>query len=224
MPDNKQLPADTGQMKVCEIFTSIQGESSYAGLPCSFVRLAGCNLRCGYCDTKYSYDNGIEMTLQEIIDKIKHAGVRLVEITGGEPFLHEETPALVRALLDDGFTVLIETNGSLPIRDIDERAVIILDVKTPGSGMSSENDFSNFSRLKPFDEIKFVICSREDYEWSKKIISDNSLEERCRLLMSPALGMLDPAHLVKWIVEDRLNVRLNLQIHKYIFGPEARGV
>src|SRR5512139_292363 len=150
-------------LRVCEIFTSIQGESTYAGLPCTFVRLTGCNLRCTYCDTQYSYDNGIEMTLTDIIGRVRHAGIKLVEITGGEPLLQrEETLLLTRALLDEGYEVLIETNGSRSIRDIDKRAVIILDVKTHGSGMSEEMDFSNFALLKPSDEVKFVICDRAD--------------------------------------------------------------
>ena len=212
-------------MKVCEIFTSIQGESTYAGLPCTFVRLTGCNLRCTYCDTQYSYDNGIEMTSIDIIGRVRHAGIKLVEITGGEPLLQrEETLLLTGALLDEGYEVLIETNGSRSIQDIDKRAVIILDVKTPGSGMSEEMDFSNFALLKPSDEVKFVICDRADYDWSKKMLTTFSLTEKAKVLFSPALGMIQPSQLAGWIVEDRLAVRLNMQIHKYIFGPDERGV
>ena len=212
-------------MKVCEIFTSIQGESTYAGLACTFVRLAGCNLRCVYCDTQYSYEGGIEMSLEDIVNHVKLVGVNLVEITGGEPLLQEkDTHMLVTHLLDEGHEVLIETNGSLNIKEIDRRAVIILDVKTPGSCMSDKMDFSNFDSLRPSDEVKFVICDREDYEWAKNIISTFRLRDRAKLLFSPALGMLAPPQLARWIVEDRLEVRLNLQMHKYIFGPDEKGV
>ncbi|MBI5640632.1 MAG: radical SAM protein [Nitrospirae bacterium] len=212
-------------MKVCEIFTSIQGESSYAGVPCTFVRLAECNLRCLYCDTQYSYANGIEMSVEEILNHVKLVGVNLVEITGGEPLLQEaETLQLITSLLDDGYEVLLETNGSLSIKDIDRRAVIILDVKTPGSGMNSEMDLTNLGFIKPSDEIKFVICSREDYEWSRSFIAENGLKGRCTILFSPALGMLQPVLLARWIIEDRLDVRLNTQIHKYIFGTDERMV
>ncbi len=211
-------------MKVCEIFTSIQGESSYAGLPCTFVRLVGCNLRCVYCDTQYAYGNGFDMSVEEVISHVKLVSVNLVEITGGEPLLQDETLHLIRNLLNEGYEALIETNGALSIKDIDSRAVIIMDVKTPGSCMSSEMDYSNFEYIKPSDEIKFVICSREDYDWSKKIISDHKLKGRCKILFSPALGMVVPANLARWIVEDRLDVRLNIQIHKYIFDPGERMV
>ncbi|MDA8105202.1 MAG: radical SAM protein [Nitrospiraceae bacterium] len=213
------------RVKVCEIFTSIQGESTYVGLPCTFVRLAGCNLRCVYCDTQYSFESGIEMPLDDIVSHIKLVGVNLVEITGGEPLLQgSDTLALIRTLLDEGFEVLVETNGTLCVKDIDRRAVIILDVKTPGSLMSDKADLSNFDHLKPADEIKFVICDKNDYDWAKDMVARFGLREKAKLLFSPVLGMLPPRQLAKWIVEDRLEVRLNVQIHKYIFGPDERGV
>lgn len=212
-------------MKVCEIFTSIQGESTFAGLPCTFVRLSGCNLRCAYCDTKYSYDEGVELEIEDIVRRVASAGLRLVEITGGEPMLQgEETISLIKALLDRGYEVLVETNGSMKIRDLDKRATIILDIKTPCSGMSDKMDFTNLEIIKNSDEAKFVICSREDYEWSKEIISQYRLEERCKVLFSPGFGMLQPRDLAAWIIEDRLRVRLNIQIHKYIFDPGERMV
>ncbi len=212
-------------MKVCEIFTSIQGESTYAGLPCTFVRLSGCNLRCLYCDTRYSYDEGAEMSVGDIIGRVRLAGIKLVEITGGEPLLQkEEALILAGNLLDDGYEVLIETNGSRSIQGIDKRAVVILDVKTPGSGMSEQTDLSNFDLLRPSDEVKFVICGRADYEWSKEVIVRFSLADRAKILFSPALDMIQPSQLADWIVEDRLTVRLNTQIHKYIFGRDKRGV
>jgi len=212
-------------MKICEIFTSIQGESTFAGRPCTFIRLSGCNLRCGYCDTKYSYDEGIEMLLGDILDRVASAGVRLVEITGGEPLLQgKETNSLVSELLDREYEVLIETNGSLSIGELDKRATVILDMKTPCSGMSHKMDMTNLGHLKNTDEVKFVICSREDYEWSKKVVSHYKLEERCEILFSPAFGTLQPRELALWIIEDRLRVRLNMQLHKYIFDPNERGV
>lgn len=211
-------------MKVSEIFSSIQGESSYAGLPCTFVRLSGCNLRCGYCDTKYAYDDGVEMQRDEIRRRVKLSGIPLVEVTGGEPLYQTGTPMLITELLNDGYKLLVETNGSISIRGLDSRAVIILDMKTPASGMSAKMDLSNFGFLKPSDEIKFVICSRDDYDWAKKVVSDHKLTVICTVLFSPAYGIIDPAHLAGWIVEDRLNIRFNLQIHKYIFGSDKRGV
>ena len=212
-------------MKICEIFTSIQGESTFAGLPCTFVRLSGCNLRCVYCDTKYSYYEGIEMEIGEILQRVDSAGVRLVEITGGEPMLQgEATISLVRELLDKGYEVLVETNGSMNISGLDKRATIILDMKTPCSSMSDKMDFTNLEIIKDSDEVKFVICSRDDYEWSKGIISQYGLEDRSKLLFSPGFGMLQPRDLAAWIIEDRLHVRLNIQLHKYIFDPMERGV
>jgi 7-carboxy-7-deazaguanine synthase len=210
-------------MKVCEIFTSIQGESSFAGEPCMFIRMTGCNLRCSYCDTKYAYHEGEELSEKSIIIKVKTAGIQLVEITGGEPLLQKGVGSLMKRLLDEGFNVLIETNGSLPINDIDKRAVVILDIKTPGSGMSDKMDFSNIDYLKNTDEIKFVITDMVDYEWSKDVIITYDLTKKCHLLLSPTYGMLDPQDLIQWMLEDRIHARLNLQLHKYIFGPDARG-
>ena len=212
-------------MKVCEIFTGIQGESSYAGIPCTFIRLSGCNLRCSYCDTKYSYEEGVEIRIGTIMKKVEDAGVNLVEITGGEPLLQqEEMLDLTARLIDAGYDVLIETNGSVSIRPIDSRAVVIMDVKTPASGMSGRNDFSNFDCVKQKDEIKFVLSDRNDYVWSRSIVQGYGLAKRCTVLFSPAYGALLPRELAGWIVKDRLAVRLNLQLHKYIYGPEERMV
>jgi len=211
-------------MKVCEIFTSIQGESSYAGLPCTFIRLTGCNLRCTYCDTTYAYAEGSERSEEEIMGIVRDSGVKFVEITGGEPLLQEDVYPLIERLLDSAYTVLVETNGSLSIHEIDKRAVRILDIKTPGSGMSGEMDYSNLAHLKQSDEIKFVLTGRTDYEWAKEIISRYALGERGHVLLSPAFGNLSPEQLAGWILEDRLDVRLNLQLHTYIFGPGRKGV
>lgn len=211
-------------MKVCEIFTSIQGESSYAGLPCTFIRLTGCNLRCSYCDTVYAYEEGTELTEDEIINKVRAAGTNTVEITGGEPLLQGDVLNLIKSLLDEGCTVLVETNGSQDIKCIDKSAVIILDIKTPGSGMSEKMRLSNLTYLKPTDELKFVITDRRDYDWSKNFIIEHGLPGKCKILFSPVFGDVDPADLSTWIISDRLDVRLNLQLHKYIYGPDARGV
>jgi 7-carboxy-7-deazaguanine synthase len=210
-------------MKVCEIFTSIQGESSYAGKPCTFVRMTGCNLRCSYCDTQYAYEQGKDHSENMIINKVKNAGIQLVEITGGEPLLQEGTRSLIERLADEGYDILVETNGSQSIKDIDRRAVIILDIKTPGSGMAQEMDFSNIDYVKQNDEIKFVITNRSDYEWTKVIMAQYGLAVKNQILLSPAYGFLDPQELIRWMLEDRINARLNLQLHKYIFGPDARG-
>lgn len=210
-------------MKVCEIFTSIQGESSYAGKPCTFVRMTGCNLRCTYCDTQYAYDQGEELSEDSIFKKVKNAGIQLVEITGGEPLLQKGAWDLIKRLLDEGFDVLVETNGSCSIKDIDKRAVVILDIKTPGSGMADKMDFSNIDHIKLDDEIKFVITNRGDYEWTKDIMSKYDLSVKGHVLISPAYGMLDPQDIIRWMLEDRITARLNLQLHKYIFGPDTRG-
>jgi len=211
-------------MKVCEIFTSIQGESSYAGLPCTFVRLTGCNLRCSYCDTVYAYTDGSELSIEEIAAAVKDAGISLVEITGGEPLLQGEVHRLISRLIDDGCRMLLETNGSLSIKEVDPRVVVILDFKTPGSGMSGEMDFSNLDYVRHTDEIKFVLTGSDDYVWAKEIIRKNHLSARCHVLLSPAYGMIPPEDLAKWMLEDRLEARLNLQIQKYIFGPDRRGL
>lgn len=211
-------------MKICEIFTSIQGESSYAGMPCTFIRLTGCNLRCLYCDTTYAYEEGMELTEAEIINEVGLIGVPLVTITGGEPLFQEETFCLTERLISEGYKVLIETNGTMSIKDIDSRAVIVLDIKTPGSGMWEEMDTSNFDYLKPDDEIKFVITNRADYEWSKDMMHKYNLRSKCQVFFSPAFGILLSESLVKWILGDRLDVRLNLQMHKYIYGSDRRGI
>ncbi|MDH5767936.1 MAG: radical SAM protein, partial [Nitrospirota bacterium] len=166
-------------MKICELFTSIQGESSYAGLPCIFIRMTGCNLRCSYCDTTYAYHEGRELSEDEIIGEVRRSGINLVEITGGEPLLQKEVYHLIKRLLDEGYKVLVETNGSINTKEIDRRAVVILDVKTPGSEMSDEMDLSNLYNLKSIDEVKFVVTSRVDYEWSKEIIYRYNLIDKC---------------------------------------------
>ena len=211
-------------MRVCEIFMSIQGESTLAGLPCAFVRLTGCNLRCAYCDTTYAYDGGSEMSMDEIVSKVMSFGASLVEVTGGEPMMQNETPALLQALTARGLATMIETNGSLDISAIPRSSWIIMDIKTPSSGMHEKMRLENIAHLKPSDEIKLVISGRQDYEWARALISERGLAGICTVLLSPAFGVLPPRMLVEWMLQDGLNARLNLQLHKYIFGPEERGV
>jgi 7-carboxy-7-deazaguanine synthase len=213
-------------LKVNEIFFSIQGESSYAGRPCAFIRLTGCNLRCIYCDTQYAYEEGTLLEIPEIVRQVSLFNCRLVEITGGEPLLQEQTPELIRMLLDQDFTVLLETNGSQDIGVVDERCIRILDIKCPSSGESEKNRLENLDVLTPNDELKFVIGSRQDYDYAKFILS-TFLPERSHLkppLLSPVFGQVDTQALAQWILQDRLDVRLQLQLHKLIWDPERRGV
>ncbi len=211
-------------MEVCEIFTSIQGESSYVGMPCTFIRFTGCNLDCNYCDTPKAKKPGVELTEDEIMNEISLIGVNLVEITGGEPLLQKDVPHLIERLINEGHKVLVETNGSITIRNVDRRATIILDIKTPGSGMYDDMDLTNLEFIKPTDEIKFVLVSRKDYQWAKKFIAKNHLHKKCRVLMSPAFEKLNARTLAGWMIEDRVPARLNLQAHKYIFGSEKKPV
>lgn len=211
-------------MKVNEIFHSIQGESTRAGYPCTFVRLAECNLRCGYCDTAYAFHEGHEMTLSAVVDAVRSTGCRFVTITGGEPLLQDKVHPLIAALLDEGFDVQIETSGAIDITPVDRRARVILDVKTPGSGMMERMDWGNVARLRPGDEVKFVLMGRDDYVWAREAIRRLEIPEGTPLLLSPAHGVLDPKDLAEWMKQDHLVARLHLQIHKYIWGADRRGV
>ncbi|MFQ6104182.1 MAG: radical SAM protein [Candidatus Glassbacteria bacterium] len=210
-------------MKVNEIFFSIQGESTYQGIPCVFIRLAGCNLRCRYCDTIYAYHEGTELSVEEVVAKVKRYKCRTVEITGGEPLLQRECPDLAARLLEFGYDVLVETNGTVDISQLDPRAVKIMDVKCPGSGHSHDIMWSNFEVLNEKDEIKFVISSQDDYVWARNIIEEKRLDERHIVLLSPAHGCIEPNELASWMLEDGISARLNLQIHKYIWKPDERG-
>ena len=211
--------------KINEIYYSIQGEGTQAGLPCIFVRFTYCNLRCTYCDTGYAFYEGIEMSTDQIIEKIKEYNCNLVEITGGEPLVQKEDCLnLMKKLCDLNYQVMIETSGSISIAEIDPRVKIIMDLKCPSSGMEKKNLYENLIYLKPDDELKFVIGNREDYQWSKRIIKENNLEEKCILLFSPVFGMIEPVEIVNWILEDNLKVRFQLQLHKYIWDPQTKGV
>lgn len=210
-------------MRVTEIFHSIQGESSHAGRPCTFVRLTGCNLRCVWCDSEYTFTGGETMALDEVIGRVREYGCRLVEITGGEPLLQKEAFELIRRLCDDGYEVLIETSGSIDTTPVDERAKIILDMKCPGSGEVEKNLWGNLERLRENDEIKFVIADREDYQWARDVVRERELE-RWTVLFSPVYGELDLKTLAEWILDDGIDVRLQTQLHKEIWGPDVRGV
>lgn len=211
-------------MRVTEIFHSIQGESTYAGLPCVFVRITGCPLRCTWCDTTYAFDEGAELGLERIVERVAEYPCRLVELTGGEPLHDPEAFVLATRLLDAGYTVLVETSGAVDIAPLDPRAVIIMDLKCPASGMADRNLWSNLDRLKPSDEVKFVINDRGDYLWVRDVLCRTGVDRRQTVLLSPVFGKLDPKSLAAWILEDGLRVRLQIQVHKFIWDPSARGV
>ena len=210
---------------VTEIFHSIQGESSKAGLPCAFVRLTGCPLRCRWCDTAYSFQGGKAYTIEEICTELGRFKTRLVEITGGEPLSQKGSVDLMEALLAQGYAVLLETSGSEDISRVPKGVHVIMDIKCPGSKMHERNLWSNIPLLKPSDEVKFVIASREDFDWALEKVQEWELEYRCdHLLFSPAWGLVNPQHLSEWLLESGVSGRLNLQLHKLIWGPRKRGV
>ena len=211
-------------LRVSEIFASIQGETSYVGLPFAFVRLTGCNLRCRYCDATYAYDDGEEIPLGEVVSRVTYFGIPRVTVTGGEPLLQEEAPALVAALLDLGHTVLVETNGTVPLSRLDPRSVKIMDVKCPSSGEAEKTDWGNFALLTPRDEVKFVVSSEEDYRFAREVIRKYGKERPFTALLSPAFGLLPPEKLAGWMIGDAIDARFQLQIHKLVWGPDRRGV
>jgi len=211
-------------LKVNEIYFSLQGESSRAGLPCVFVRLTYCNLRCTYCDTEYAFYEGEDRSVDEIINEVKKYGCNLVEITGGEPLVQEESLNLMKKLCGEGFDVMLETAGNMPICNVDDRVNIIMDLKCPSSGMMKKNLYKNINHLKKTDELKFVIGDREDYDWMNEMIDQYDLNNKCKILVSVVFDKLEPLALVNWVLEDKLNVRFQLQLHKFIWQPETKGV
>jgi len=213
-------------LKVNEIFYSIQGESSCAGRPCVFVRLTGCNLRCSYCDTRYAYEGGDDLGINDIVERVSSLKCPLVEVTGGEPLIQEETPTLIHRLLEQGYKVLMETNGSCDISQVNDRCVKIVDFKCPSSGETNSSDLKNLERVTDHDEVKFVVGDREDYEYAKGILALTN-PNICRtniVHFSPVFGVMEPKTLARWILEDCLDVRLHLQLHKMIWPPDQRGV
>lgn len=212
-------------LNIIEIFASVQGETSFSGLPTTFIRLAACNLRCSWCDTTYSFGRGTATSITQILQQTKDNGCRHVCITGGEPLLQENVYPLMKTLADQGYFVSLETGGSLSIDKVDSRVTTILDIKCPGSQMSHKNLWANLSLLNQNSQVKFVILDRNDYEYAKNISDQYQLFSKVsEVLFSPVFGVLDPKTLVEWILEDRLPVRLNLQLHKFIWSPLTRGV
>ncbi len=235
-PRRTYTPSMPETLRINEIFHSIQGEGARAGLPCVFVRLAGCHLRCAYCDTEYAFHEGDSQSIDSLLDQIEGYNCDFIEVTGGEPLLQKRVHDLMIRLCDRGKTVAVETSGACDISTCDDRVIRIVDIKTPGSGEASRMDWSNIEKLAPRDEVKFVICDRADYEWSSDIVRTHNLPARVSaVLFSPVFeqpagaeiaGMsgLPVQQLAEWILEDRLPVRLQLQLHKFIWSPQTRGV
>ena len=210
--------SDSPRLRITEIFHSLQGESTLVGLPTVFVRLTGCPLRCGYCDTAYAFQGGEWMLLDEILQQVSTHQARYVTVTGGEPLAQKNCLPLLTRLCDAGYTVSLETSGALDISETDPRVIRVMDLKTPGSGELERNLYENIDQLQPHDQLKFVICSQADYQWAKQKIAEYTLNERCTVLLSPAHEQQDARELAEWILADRLPVRLQLQLHKYLWG------
>ena len=212
-------------LTVNEIFHSIQGESTYAGRPCVFVRLTACDLRCSWCDTPYAFHEGSKRTLQDVLDEVERLDCPLVEVTGGEPLLQEDVYPLMQGLLDRGCTVMLETGGHRSTARVPDQVVTILDVKCPGSGEAHRNDWGNLDRLRPQDEVKFVVANRADYEYARDVIARHGLAGRAAAIhLSPVHGVLAPRTLAEWVLADGLQARVQLQLHKFIWDPSTRGV
>jgi 7-carboxy-7-deazaguanine synthase len=213
-------------LRVTEIFRSIQGESTHAGRPCTFVRLTGCPMRCVWCDSEYTFTGGEHVSIDAVMDQVRAFGVNLVEVTGGEPLAQKEAFNLIGRLCDEGFEVLIETGGYVSTAGLDQRAKVILDIKCPASGEEPRNDWSNLERLRADrDEVKFVIADEGDWHYAKKVIEEHDLQSRTlAILISPAWGQIDLQQLADWIAGSGLKLRMQLQLHKYIWGPDVKGV
>lgn len=221
MSTNNHL--ETGQassLKISEIFYSLQGEARTAGAPTVFVRLTGCPLRCHYCDTEYAFSGGERMNIDQIMQSVAQYDTRLVTVTGGEPLAQRDVHTLLTRLCDAGYEVSLETGGSIDIRPVDPRVSVVLDIKTPGSGEQQRNLLQNLEHLHSKDQLKFVICSREDYEWSKAFIAEHGLSRVCDIWLSPSYGEITATELADWVLQDRLPVRLQLQLHKLLWGDE----
>ena len=212
------------KLKVNEIYYSIQGESSYTGLPCIFIRLTYCNLRCTYCDSEYTFHDGNNMSINDILETIKQYSCKLVEVTGGEPLVQKECITLLKKLVDLDYEVLLETSGSLTIKDVPKQVINIIDFKCPSSGMKKKNHWDNINYLKPNDEVKFIIEDREDYEWAKMKIRQYNLNKKSKILMSPSYNKIEEKEIVDWILKDNLNVKFQIQLHKIIWKDTDKGV
>jgi 7-carboxy-7-deazaguanine synthase len=220
MPADVPSTAPANRLRVTEIFYSLQGESLTSGCPTVFIRLTGCPLRCGYCDTDYAFTGGEWMELPQIMERVAAYTPRYVTVTGGEPLAQRNCLTLLRSLCDAGYTVSLETSGALTVAAVDPRVVKVMDLKTPGSGEVERNRYENLNALSRNDQVKFVICDRGDYQWARELIARYRLEGVCEILFSPSHGQQDPAQLAEWILEDRLPVRLQLQLHKQLWGNE----
>ena len=210
-------------LQVTEIFASIQGESTYAGVPCTFVRLTGCNLDCSWCDAKYAREGGESTSVEDVLRRVREIDLEHVEITGGEPLLQEDVYKLLDALIDEDFTVLLETNGSMDLKRVTDDVVKVMDIKCPSSGMSDRNRLTNLDLLGPRDEVKFVIANRDDYTWARDMLRKNRRFEHVRTVhFTPVFGALIPAELAEWILDDKLPVRFGFQLHKFIWGAGTR--
>jgi 7-carboxy-7-deazaguanine synthase len=223
MKNNMEAPENL-TLKVNEIYFSLQGESTHMGRPCVFVRLTHCNLRCSYCDTEYAFYEGTELTLHEILNKIKSYNCPLIEITGGEPLIQKNVHPLMKALCDSGFEVLLETAGHLDISETDPRVKRIMDIKCPSSGESEKTMWTNIENLRMGDEVKFVVGSQEDLEYSKKIIKTHDLNKRCEVIISPVFNKITNREIADWILQNNLPVRMQIQLHKMIWEPDTPGV
>lgn len=212
------MSVDSPRLRITEIFYSLQGESSLVGLPTVFVRLTGCPLRCEYCDTAYSFTGGKWQTLEAIVDSVKQYKTPYVCVTGGEPLAQKACNDLLTRLCDDGYQVSLETSGAMDISAVDSRVIKVMDLKTPASGEMEKNRLQNIEYLLSHDEVKFVICNRDDYEWAKQILQEYKIDSRCQVLFSPVHGDIAAAELAEWILQDHLNVRFQIQLHKYLWG------
>ena len=211
-------------IKINEIYLSVQGESTHTGLPCIFIRLTGCNLRCSWCDTAYAFHEGKNMSIDEILQKVENFGIHLVEITGGEPLMQDNVYTLMRRLIENGYKVMLETGGSISLERVPKDVIKIMDLKCPGSGEQEKNNLDNLKLLAPHDEVKFVILDKKDFEWSRDIIKKYKINETAQILLSPVFDKLELKEIVKWILEDRLPVRLQTQLHKIIWDKNTIGV
>ena len=208
-------------LRLHEIFYSLQGESSRVGLPTVFVRLTGCPMRCVYCDTAYAFNGGQTTPISEIMERVSSYGARYVTVTGGEPLAQKNCLVLLKQLCDAGYEVSLETGGAIDTSEVDARVAVILDVKTPGSGEMEKNLWANLDHLKPADEVKFVLCNRADYDWAKNILSEHAINRKCSVLFSPVYQDVNPTDLAEWILEDKLPVRMQMQLHKILWGEVA---